>query len=208
LKKEKIEVLVVIGIGGSYLGAQAGINMIKGMTPFDTKCKVIFAGTSISSVDLVQKLKFVENKRFAINVISKSGKTLEPALAFRYFKHLLEEQVGPAMARQYIIATTDANNGGLLKIAKQNNYTTFVIPDNIGGRYSVLTPVGLFPFAFAGCDIEAIIQGSYSAYKKYQTKNLLKNDAYKYAVTRYLLSKKFNIELMVSYHPQMSSFTD
>lgn len=207
LKKEKIEVLVVIGIGGSYLGAEAGINMVKGMTPFDTKQEVIFAGTSLSSIDLVQKLKYVEGKRFAINVISKSGKTLEPGIAFRYFKHLLEEQVGPTKASQYIIVTTDANKGGLIKIAKKNNYKTFVIPENIGGRYSVLTPVGLFPFAFAGCDIEAIIGGANNASKIYCNNDLLKNNAYKYAVARYLLGKKFNIELMVTYHPQMDSFS-
>ena len=206
LKKEKIEVLVVIGIGGSYLGAKAGIDMIKGMIPFDRKYKVIFAGTSISSVDLVQKLKYVENKRFAINVISKSGKTLEPGLAFRYFRHLLEEQVGPAKAAKLIIATTDANKGGLLKIAKKYKYDRFIIPENIGGRYSVLTPVGLLPFAFLNCDIDLIVNGAYSANKKYSDRNLIKNDAYIYAVTRYLLSKKFNIELFVGYHPQLNSF--
>ena len=106
------------------------------------------------------------------------------------------------------MATTDSNQGGLIKLARKNNYTIFNIPEDIGGRYSVLTPVGLFPFAFAGCDIELIIEGAIKAYKNYNNGSLLENDAYKYAATRFLLSKKFNIELLVSYHPQMESLTD
>ena len=208
LKKEKVEVLVVIGIGGSYLGAKAGIEMINGLNPLSKNTEVLFAGTSISPSDLVQKLKYVENKNFAINIISKSGKTLEPALAFRYFRKLLEEKRGTEEANKFIIATTDSNNGGLIKLARNNNYTIFNIPEDIGGRFSVLTPVGLFPFAFAGCNIETIVEGSIKASKEYKNSNLLENNAYKYAVARFLLSKKFNIELLVSYHPQMESFTN
>lgn len=117
----------------------------------------------MSSTNLAQKLKYVEGKNFAINVISKSGTTTEPAIAFRLFRRLLEEKVGVNNASRFIVATTDANRGALLKLARENEYRTFVIPDNIGGRFSVLTPVGIFPMACAGLDVDEVMRGAHSA---------------------------------------------
>ena len=208
LKKANIEVLVVIGIGGSFVGAKAAIKMIRGRYYNNNDMEIMFAGESISSTDLVQKISYVQDKNFAINVISKSGKTIEPAIAFRLFKKLLEEKVGINNASKFIIAITDANKGALIKIAKKNDYSTFYIPDNIGGRFSVLTPVGLFPLACAGINIKKIMEGAQAATKKFSKDSLLENDAYKYAVTRFILMKKYPIELMVQYEPQMNAFSE
>lgn len=165
-------------------------------------------GESLSSTNLAQKLKYVENKNFAINVISKSGTTTEPAIAFRLFRKLLEEKVGVNNASKFIVATTDANKGALLSIAKDNGYTKFVISDNIGGRFSVLTAVGLFPMACAGIDIDKVMDGALKGHKKYSADSLEANDAYKYAVARDILSKKFPAEMMVQYEPQMKAFNE
>ena len=208
LYKEHVEVLVVIGIGGSFAGAKAGLEMIKGQVKLNDKIKIIFAGESISSTSLAQKLQYVQDKNFAINVISKSGTTLEPAIAFRLFRKLLEEKVGIHNAAKFIVATTDANKGTLFKLAKANGYKTFAIPDNIGGRFSVLTAVGLFPLACAGIDIKKVIKGAQLATKKYETSFLQKNDAYRYAVARFILMKKYAIELLVQYEPQMNAFSE
>ena len=207
LKKDGVDTLVVIGIGGSFAGAKAAIEMINGEynTP---EMEIVFVGESISSTSLAQKLKYVENKNFAINVISKSGTTTEPAIAFRLFKKLLEEKVGKYNASNFIIATTDANKGTLLKIAQENDYTTFVIPDNIGGRFSVLTPVGLFPMACAGLDIDEIMEGALHAHRRYSTDILEENDAYKYALARHILSLRYPVELMVQYETQMKGFSE
>ncbi|WKX02420.1 glucose-6-phosphate isomerase [Candidatus Mycoplasma mahonii] len=208
LIKERVNILVVIGIGGSYAGAKAGIEMINGEYPIDQQTEVIYVGESLSSTNLAQKLAYVENKNFAINVISKSGTTTEPAIAFRLFKKLLEEKVGLNNANRFIIATTDANHGSLLTNAKENELTTFIIPSNVGGRFSVLTPVGLFPLAFAGINIDKVMNGALAAHKKYSPDTVLKNDAYRYAVARQILSSKFSIELLVQYEPQMKAFNE
>lgn len=202
LHKEEIEVLVVIGIGGSYLGARAGIEFIQGEYPGDErKMEIVFVGESISSTSLVQKLKYVENKKFAINVISKSGTTLEPAIAFRLFKKMLEDKIGVNNAKDYIFATTDSSKGVLLKIAEKEGYEKFVIPDDIGGRFSVLTPVGLFPFACAGLNIKKIISGAKDMNDIIASSDLKSNIAYQYAVARYILNTKkhFVVEMLVSY---------
>ena len=201
LHKEKIEVLVVIGIGGSYLGAKAGLDFIYGPYPSksDLKMRVIFAGESLSATDLAQKLKYVENKKFAINVISKSGTTLEPAIAFRMFKKLLEDKVGKHNAPKYIFATTDASKGSLFNLATHEGYQKFVIPDDIGGRFSVLTPVGLFPFACAGINIKKLLNGAKFATEEYSSGNLNDNDAYQYAVVRNIFykEKNLNVEFLI-----------
>ena len=207
-KKEGVEVLVVIGIGGSYAGSKAAIEMIQGEYPRNRDMEVIFVGESISSTNLAQKLDYVEDKNFAINVISKSGTTTEPAMAFRLFKKLLEDKVGLNNASKFIVATTDANKGALLKVSQDNDYQRFVIPANIGGRFSVLTPVGLFPMACAGINIEKVMKGALEAHKIYSSSDLDKNDAYKYAVARNILMKKFSVELMVQYEPQMKMFNE
>jgi glucose-6-phosphate isomerase len=200
--------LVVIGIGGSYLGAKAGIDFIQGFYNINKKMEIIFVGESLSATDLLQKLDYLENKSFAINVISKSGTTIEPSIAFRIFKNFLKEKVGPYNAKNYIFATTDANKGLLLKDAVKDEYPRFVIPDDVGGRYSVLTPVGLFPLLCSGVNIDKIIEGAKQAKEKYDVSDLNNNDAYKYAVARQVLSKKYPIEMMIAYEPQMGMFNE
>lgn len=208
LANEGVDTLVVIGIGGSFSGAKAAIDMIQGEYPTKRTMEIVYVGESISSTNLAQKLKHVENKNFAINVISKSGTTTEPAVAFRLFKKLLEDKVGANNASKFIVATTDANRGALLTIAKENDYTTFVIPDNIGGRFSVLTAVGMFPMACAGIDIDRVMEGAQRGHKKYSSDSIYQNDAYKYAVARDILGKKYPIEMMVQYEPQMKAFNE
>ena len=208
LIKEGVDTLVVIGIGGSFAGAKAAIEMIQGQYKIYKEMEVIFMGKSLSSTEIAEQLTYLEEKNFAINIISKSGTTTEPAIAFRLVKKLLEEKIGENNAKRFIISTTDANNGTLIKMAKANNYKTFVIPENIGGRFSVLTPVGLFPMIAAGININEIMKGAYKAYKKYSPATLIGNDAYRYAVARTVLSKKKTVELMVQYEPQMAAFNE
>lgn len=211
-QKEKIEVLVVIGIGGSYLGAKAGIDYVLGNYPNknELKMELIFAGESLSSTDLAQKLRYVEDKSFAINVISKSGSTIEPAIAFRMFRKLLEEKIGIENSKDYIVATTDANKGILFELSKKMEYEMFVIPDDVGGRFSVLTPVGLFPFACAGLNIRKMLKGAEEASIEFANENLDDNDAYKYAATRHFLyaKRKKSAEMLVSYEPNMKYFLE
>ncbi len=212
LHNSGIEVLVVVGIGGSYLGVKAGMDFILGNypTPEERKLEIIFAGESLSSTDLAQKLKYVENKKFAINVISKSGTTTEPAIAFRMFKALLEDTIGKNNAKNYIVATTDANKGSLFQLAEKEGYKKFVIPDNIGGRFSILTPVGLFPFACLGLNIKKIIIGAKMANEDYGIDSLEDNLAYQYAVTRFILWKEkgFISEMIVAYEPNLDYFLE
>lgn len=212
LQKEGIEILVVIGIGGSYLGVKAGMDFVLGEYPDKNsqKMELIFAGDSISSTSLFQKLKYVENKKFAINVISKSGTTLEPSIAFRMFKKMLEDKVGKNNAKDYIFATTSYSKGILTELADKEGYTKFIIPEDVGGRFSVLTPVGLFPFACVGLNIKKIIAGAQKANEIYSSNNLSINDAYKYAVARYILhkTKKLSVEMLVSYEPNHRYFLE
>ena len=208
LKKEGVDTLIVIGIGGSFAGAKAAIDMVQGEFPTKNDMEVIYVGESISSTNLAQKLVYVQDKNFAINVISKSGTTTEPALAFRMFKKLLEDKVGINNASRFIVATTDANKGALLRLAKENQYETFVVPDNIGGRFSVLTAVGLFPMAAAGLNIDKVMDGALKAHKKYSKQTIIENDAYRYAAARTILAKKYQAEMMVQYEPQMKAFNE
>ena len=209
LLKENVDTLVVIGIGGSFAGAKAAIDMIKSRYSAKNKTdmEIIFVGESLSSTDLAQKLEYVSNKNFAINIISKSGTTTEPALAFRLFWQLLKDKVGNYNASKFIVATTDAHNGALKTIANKNSFKTFVIPEDVGGRYSVLTPVGLFPIACAGIDIQKVMDGATAANQKYKVPTI-ENDAYKYAAARHYLSNKYKVELMVQYEPHMAAFNE
>lgn len=212
LHDEQIETLVVVGIGGSYLGVKAGIDFVYGNYPskHDTKMEIIFVGESLSSTDLAQKLKYVENKKFAINVISKSGTTLEPAVAFRMFKKLLEDKVGRNNAKNYIFATTDASKGALFNLATIEEYQKFIIPDDIGGRFSVLTPVGLFPFACIGMNIKKILSGAKKANDEYSDSSLQNNIAYQYAVARHIFysQHKLPVEMLVAYEPNLKYFLE
>lgn len=201
------EVLVVIGIGGSYLGARAAIefvksknyNLIKKDTP-----DIYFAGNSISSSELAELLTICKDRDFSINVISKSGTTTEPAIAFRLFKALIEKKYGKE-AKERIFVTTDKEKGTLKYLADREGYPTFVVPDDIGGRYSVLTAVGLLPLAVAGLDLDALMQGAAYAMTEYANPNLSENDCYRYAAIRNILyDKGKSVEMFVSYEPDFA----
>ena len=196
--------LVVIGIGGSYLGARA---VIEALSHSFRQSNVLFAGNNMSPDYLNDLLEFIDGRDFSINVISKSGTTTEPAIAYSVLKEKLIEKYGREGAAERIYITTDKEKGLLRKEAAIEGYETFIVPDNIGGRYSVLTPVGLLPIAVAGIDIDKLIFGAESAMVKYSS--LEDNDCYTYAVVRNILNKKKkNIEILVNYEPKMHYFTE
>lgn len=204
------ESLIVIGIGGSYLGAKAVIsaltnnfhNEINDKTKDNPK--IYFAGNNISESYIVDLYNLVKDQDFSINVISKSGTTTEPAIAFRIFKELCEEKYGEN-AKDRIFVTTDAKKGALKELSDEMGYETFVVPDDIGGRFSVLTAVGLLPIAVAGIDIEQLMTGAKDAQEKYSNPNLAENDALKYAAIRNILyNKGKNIEIMANYTPELA----
>ena len=213
--KSDSEILVVIGIGGSYLGAKAAIEMLgknfkNNLSKEDRQApEIYFAGNSISSSYLLDLLDLVKDRDYSVNVISKSGTTTEPALAFRIFKEDLEKRYGKEEAAKRIYATTDAKRGALRSLAEAEGYETFVIPDDVGGRFSVLTAVGLLPIAAAGFDIDAMMKGAADARQEYSVKDLEKNQAYQYAVARTVLQRKGKeTELLVNYEPQLQYFAE
>jgi glucose-6-phosphate isomerase len=204
------EALVIIGIGGSYLGARAAIEMLT--HPFSAYLSqqerqgpnIFYAGNHISSTYMAQLLQALEGKDFSVNVISKSGTTTEPAVAFRILKGELERKYGKDGARQRIYATTDAKQGALKQLADTQGYASFVIPDDVGGRYSVLTAVGLLPIAVAGVDIDAMMAGAQDAQERYANPLLEHNASYQYAAVRNALHKKGKaIEILVNYEPSL-----
>ncbi|GIP34534.1 glucose-6-phosphate isomerase [Paenibacillus sp. J2TS4] len=204
------DALVVIGIGGSYLGARAAIEMLShsfyNMLPADKRKTpaVYFVGNNISSTYVTHLLQLLEGKDISVNVISKSGTTTEPAIAFRIFRELLEKKYGKEGARKRIYATTDRARGALKTLADEEGYESFVIPDDVGGRYSVLTAVGLLPIAVAGIDIDAMMQGAADAREAYSNPSLKENESYQYAAVRNILSRKGKaIELLVNYEPSL-----
>ena len=206
--KEQSTILLAIGIGGSYLGARAAIEMLKKY--FNNEgVEVIFVGNHISSTYVVELLTYLEGKDFSINVISKSGTTTEPAIAFRIFKDYIEKRYGKEEAKKRIYATTDKARGALKTLADAEGYETFVVPDDIGGRFSVLTPVGLLPIAAAGIDIDQMLAGAKDAYDFYSEKEVNRNDALKYALVRNLLYRKGKkIEMLVNYEPRLQYFAE
>ena len=203
--KKDSDIFIAIGIGGSYLGARAAIEFIK--SPYYNNMKkdtpdIYFAGNTISSSSLAELLKICEGKNISINVISKSGTTTEPGVAFRVFRELLEKKYGKEEAAKRIYITTDKARGNLKKFADANGCETFVIPDDVGGRYSVLTACGLLPIAVAGIDLDAIMRGAAKAARSLKECDITKNDAYKYAVLRNaLLAKGKVMEIMACYEP-------
>ncbi|MGL5714795.1 MAG: glucose-6-phosphate isomerase [Paraclostridium sp.] len=208
--KNDSDVLLVIGIGGSYLGARAAIEMLghsfrNNLNKEDRKSpEVYFVGQNISSTYMLDLLDIIKDKDVSINVISKSGTTTEPAIAFRVFKDFLEKKYGKEEASKRIYATTDAKRGALKQLADEEGYETFVIPDDVGGRFSVLTPVGLLPIAACGIDIDAIMTGAKEAMEDFSNPNLAENYSYQYAVVRNALHRKGkDIELMVNYEPSL-----
>ncbi len=202
--------LLVIGIGGSYLGARAVIESLSS-TFYNLKENspvILYVGNNLSTSYINDIIKIIGDDDFSINVISKSGTTTEPAIAFRIFKKLLENKYG-SHAKERIYVTTDAEKGALHTISKENGYETFKIPNNIGGRFSVLTAVGLFPIAVANIDIDALMNGAINAYNKYNDSNLLTNDCYKYAVIRNMLyENNKNIEILAAYEPRLHYFIE
>lgn len=200
--RENTEVFVVCGIGGSYLGARAAIEMMNGLYG-DNKPEIIYMGNTFSSTYISQVMNHIKDKEVTVNVISKSGTTTETALAFRILKQFMEEKYGED-AKNRIIATTDKARGTLKALADKEGYETFVIPDDIGGRFSVITPVGLLPIAVAGIDIDALMKGLHDGMGEYGDADLEKNPAYRYAVARRILqSQGYDVELLVNYEPQM-----
>ncbi|MFC0214442.1 glucose-6-phosphate isomerase [Paenibacillus chartarius] len=204
------DVLVVIGIGGSYLGARAAIEMLShsfyNMLSKDQRKtpQIVFAGQNISSTYTKHLLQLLEGKDFSVNVISKSGTTTEPAIAFRIFRELLEQKYGKEGARKRIYATTDKARGALKQLANEEGYESFIIPDDVGGRYSVLTAVGLLPIATAGIDIEAMMKGAADAREEFSNPNLAENLSYQYAAVRNILYRKGKtIEILVNYEPSL-----
>ena len=198
------DVLIVIGIGGSYLGARAAIEFLK--SPFYNNMKkdtpdIYYVGNNINPTYLNEVLSICEGKDITVNVISKSGTTTEPALAFRIFKKLIEDKYGRDGAKERIFCTTDKSKGTLKNLADAEGYETFVIPDDVGGRFSVLTAVGLLPIAVAGCDIDNLMKGAAKAREDFKA-DFDNNDCYKYAALRNILYRKGkSVELMVSYDP-------
>ena len=204
--REDSDILLVIGIGGSYLGARAVIEALHSSIYGEDKSKthVIFVGNNLSGNYINDVIELLEDKDFSINVISKSGTTTEPAIAFRVLKEFLENKYGKDEAAKRIYATTDAKKGALKQVSDEEGYETFVIPDDVGGRFSVLTPVGLLPIAVAGIDIDAIMTGANDARVDFNNSNLEENDCYQYAVVRNILHKKGkDIELLVNYEPSL-----
>lgn len=214
IKKES-DILVVIGIGGSYLGARAVIEALTStfnnmLTEKQRKYpQILYVGNNLSPNYINELIEYIGEKDFSVNVISKSGTTTEPAIAFRIFREILENKYGIDEARSRIYVTTDKERGALKTLADNEGYEKFVIPDNVGGRYSVLTAVGLLPIATAGIDIDKLMQGAQNAQERYDDPNLKYNECYKYAVTRNILYKLYkNTEILVNYEPKMHYFTE
>ena len=206
------DILIVIGIGGSYLGARAAIEFLKSPNynalRKDTP-EIYFAGNSISGSALAEILELCKNKRVSINIISKSGTTTEPAVAFRVLREMLETRYGKEEAAKRIYCTTDKARGTLKKLADENGYECFVIPDDVGGRFSVLTAVGLLPIAVSGADIDALMAGAAKAREEYSNADIEKNDCYRYAALRNALYRRGkDIELLVSYEPRFTMMSE
>ncbi len=210
--KQNADVLIVIGIGGSYLGARAVIEACKSsnynLLTKDTP-QIYFIGNSISPAALNDVLALCEGKDIAVNVISKSGTTTEPAIAFRFFRELIYSRYPKEEAAKRIFCTTDKHKGTLKALAEKEGYKTFVVPDDIGGRYSVLTAVGLLPIAVAGIDIDKLMQGAADARTAFNEKDINKNDVIKYAAIRNILyNKGKKVECFISYEPSMAMFNE
>ena len=207
--RKQAKILVVIGIGGSYLGAKAAIEFLKPYYPKRKNIEIIFAGHNMSSTYLSELVDYLKNKEFAINVISKSGTTTEPAIAFRVLKKLLIEKYGLEEANKRIYATTDKTKGALRTLADNSNYTSCVGPDDVGGRFSVLTPVGLLPIAASGINIRQMLAGAKAARKQYDKYSIYKNDVHMYVALRNLLYRNnYSIEMLVNYEPKLSYFAE
>ena len=214
IKKES-DILVVIGIGGSYLGARAVIDALtssfNNLLPNKQKKypQILYVGNNLSPNYINELIEYIGDKDFSVNVISKSGTTTEPAIAFRIFREILENKYGIDEARSRIYATTDKEKGALKTLSEKEGYEQFIVPNNVGGRYSVLTAVGLLPIAVAGIDIDQLMEGARIAQERYNDPNLKYNECYQYAVLRNILYKLYkNTEILVNYEPKLHYFTE
>jgi glucose-6-phosphate isomerase len=209
--RKNSEIFIAIGIGGSYLGARAVIELLKSPLYNDLKKdtpNIYYAGNNISPNQMNELIEIIGDRDFSINVISKSGTTTEPAVAFRVLREMVEQKYGKENAKDHIFCTTDKAKGTLKELADSEGFETFVVPDDIGGRFSVLTAVGLLPIAVAGCDIDKLMQGAAVAKEKY-SKSFNENDAFKYAAIRNILYRKGkSVELMVAYEPSYAMFSE
>ena len=206
--RDNFDILVVCGIGGSYLGAKCAIDALKGLKS-DDKMEIIFMGQTFSPNYVAQVLNYLKGKNFAINVISKSGTTTETSISFRLLKELLESQIGKEAAKKAIYATTDKEKGALKTLCNIERYATYVLPGNIGGRYSVLTAVGTFPLAVAGVDVKAMIEGAARAREDFDNDDIKNNICYQYAVSRdYMLRNNYPVEMFVTYEPQFTQISE
>ena len=206
--RDNFDILVVCGIGGSYLGAKCALDALKGLKS-DDKMEIIFIGQTFSPNYVAQVLRYLKGKNFAINVISKSGTTTETSISFRLLKDLLESQIGKEKAKKAIYATTDKEKGALKTLCNIEGYATYVLPGDIGGRYSVLTAVGTFPLAVAGVDVKAMIEGAAKARKDFDNDDIKNNICYRYAVSRdYMLRNHYPVEMYVTYEPQMTQISE
>lgn len=207
--RAEADTFIVCGIGGSYLGSRAAIEMVNGLFPKDSKVEVLFLGNTFSSTYILQVLDRIKDRNVFVNVISKSGTTTETAIAFRLLKQFIEGKYGVEESKRRIIATTDKARGTLKTLATAKGYTTLTIPDDIGGRYSVLTSVGLLPIAVAGLDIDAMMEGAREASLAYRSNRIEDNAAYQYAVARRVLEKQGKgVELLVTYESQLALFAE
>lgn len=207
--RKQSKILIVIGIGGSYLGAKSAIDMLKPYFETKKRPEVIFAGQNMSATYLAELIEYVQLKDFSINVISKSGTTTEPAIAFRLLKKALEDKYGTEAAKERIYVTTDQHKGALRTLSTKNGYETFVVPDNIGGRFSVLTAVGLLPIAAAGIDIRMVMKGAKAARSETTKMSVWENDAHLYAAIRNLLYRQgYTVEMLVNYEPSLITFSE
>ncbi|MBT6718393.1 MAG: glucose-6-phosphate isomerase [Nitrospina sp.] len=211
--RKQCEVFIVVGIGGSYIGAQAGLTFLKSSFPNligkEGSPDIYFSGHNISSDYHADLLELIEGRDICVNVISKSGTTTEPAIAFRFLKEQIEKKYGPENAKDRIVVTTDSSKGALNKLANENGYRKFVIPDDMGGRFSVLSPVGLLPLAVSGVDIGKIMAGASRAEKLYSRPSAIDNDAYRYAGYRHLLYQKgMTTEILATFQPALHHFAE
>ena len=206
--RDNFDILVVCGIGGSYLGARCALEALNGLKS-DDQLEIIFMGQTFSPNYVAQVMNYLKGKNFAINVISKSGTTTETSISFRLLKELLEKQIGKEKAKKAIYATTDKEKGALKTLCNNEGYATYVLPSDIGGRYSVFTAVGTFPLACAGIDVEKMIEGAQKAREEAMNSPLKDNQCYKYAVMRdYMYRHNKPIEMYVTYEPQMSQISE
>ena len=206
--RDHFDILVVCGIGGSYLGARSALEALNGLKS-DDKLEIIFMGQTFSPNYVAQVMNYLKGKNFAINVISKSGTTTETSISFRLLKELLESQVGKEKARKAIYATTDKEKGALKTLCNNEGYATYVLPGDIGGRYSVFTAVGTFPLACAGIDVEKMLEGAKKAREEIEKLPLKDNQCYQYAVMRdYMYRHNKPVEMYVTYEPQMSQISE